>query len=73
MVTGDARSATVKAIKHSLLIRLEKSDFEAIAEQHPIVYKAFAKMLVTWLQRSHDTGAKTREAKEVALLGRLRG
>jgi predicted acylesterase/phospholipase RssA/CRP-like cAMP-binding protein len=68
MVTGDDRSATVKAVKHSLLIRLEKSDFDAIAEQHPIVYKAFAKVLVTWLQRSHDTGAVAREAKEIALL-----
>ena len=68
MVTGDDRSATVKALKHSLLFRLDKSDFDAIAEQHPIVYKAFAKVLVTWLQRSQDTGAKTRGAKEVALL-----
>ncbi len=54
IVTGADRSATVKATKRSLLVRLARSDFDAIAELHPIVYKTFAQVLVTWLQRGHD-------------------
>jgi predicted acylesterase/phospholipase RssA/CRP-like cAMP-binding protein len=68
IVTGADRSATVKATKRSLLVRLARTDFDAIAGQHPIVYKAFAQVLVTWLQRSHDPQHRRREAREIALI-----
>ncbi|MCU0989995.1 MAG: cyclic nucleotide-binding domain-containing protein [Xanthomonadales bacterium] len=68
IVTGAHRSATVKATRRSLLVRLARSDFDAIAAQHPIVYKAFAQVLVTWLQRSHDGHYRQKEAREIALI-----
>lgn len=68
IVTGADRSATVKATKRSLLVRLARSDFDTIAELHPIVYKAFAQVLVAWLQRGHDHKYLQREAREIALI-----
>jgi len=72
IITGAARSATVKATKRSLLVRLARADFDAIAEEHPIVYKAFAQVLVAWLQRSHDDTYLHKEAREIALLAHRR-
>jgi NTE family protein len=68
IVTGAGRSATVKATRRSLLVRLARSDFDAIAEQHPIVYKAFAQVLVAWLQRSHDGRRRKQGAREISLI-----
>lgn len=68
IITGDARSATVKATKRSLLICLGRAHFDAIAEKHPIIYKSFAKVLVTWLQRSRDSDYMTKYAREIVLI-----
>jgi NTE family protein len=68
IVTGANRSATVKATRRSLLVRLARSDFDAIAAQHPIVYKAFAQVLVTWLQRHQQGQFRQQEAREIALV-----
>lgn len=68
IVTGAHRSATVRATKRSLLVRLARSDFDAIAGQHPIVYKAFAQVLATWLQRSQQGKFRQHEAREIVLI-----
>lgn len=68
IVTGAHRSATVKATRRSLLVRLARSDFDAIAAKHPIVYKAFAQVLVTWLQRHNDGQYRQQEAREIVLV-----
>lgn len=68
IITGEVRSATVKATKRSLLISLDRDHFDAIAEKHPIIYKAFAKVLVTWLQRSRDRDYMAKYAREIVLI-----
>jgi predicted acylesterase/phospholipase RssA/CRP-like cAMP-binding protein len=68
IVTGAHRSASVKATRRSLLVRLARSDFDAIAAQYPIVYKAFAQVLVAWLQRHHGSQHRQPEAREIALV-----
>lgn len=73
IVTGAVRSATVKASKRSLLLRLARSNFDEIAEQHPIVYRAFAQVLVAWLQRSKEGKARRQDAREIALIAHRPG
>lgn len=68
LIGGAPRSATVRAVKPSLLIRLGRDDFEAIAADHPIVYKAFAEVLVEYLARSRAGQAHLGGAREIALL-----
>jgi len=68
IITGDDRSATVKATSRSLLVRLARSDFDRIVEHHPIVYKTFAQVLVTWLRRSNDHRYAIHDAREVTLI-----
>jgi predicted acylesterase/phospholipase RssA/CRP-like cAMP-binding protein len=68
LIGGSARSATVKAVKPSLLIRLGRDDFEAIAADHPIVYKAFAEVLVEYLGRTRAGQAHLGGAREITLL-----
>lgn len=68
LIGGLPRSATVKAIKPSLLIRLGKDEFESIAADHPIVYRAFAEVLVGFLGRSREGQNRLGGAREIALL-----
>ncbi len=68
LIGGAPRSATVRAVKPSLLIRLRRADFEAIAGDHPIVYKAFAEVLVEYLTRSRAGRAHLGGAREITLL-----
>jgi predicted acylesterase/phospholipase RssA/CRP-like cAMP-binding protein len=68
LIGGAPHSATVRAVKPSLLIRLRRADFEAIAGDHPIVYKAFAEVLVEYLTRSRAGRAHLGGAREITLL-----
>ena len=68
LVSGAARSASVKAVKPSLLIRLGRDDFEATAESHPLVYKALLEVLGRFLLRYREEGSGLRGAREIVLL-----
>lgn len=68
IITNEPRSATVKASSRSLLIKFERLDFDRIVEQHPIIYKAFAEVLATWLQRNNSHQFAKNDAKEVTLV-----
>jgi predicted acylesterase/phospholipase RssA/CRP-like cAMP-binding protein len=68
LISRAARSATVKAVKPSLLIRLGREDFEATAAKHPLVYKAFARVLGEYLVRSREGHTHFAGAREITLL-----
>ncbi|MFW2340466.1 MAG: cyclic nucleotide-binding domain-containing protein, partial [Acidimicrobiia bacterium] len=68
LISGAARSATVRAVKPSLLIRLGRNDFEATAARHPLVYKALVEVLGRYLLRYREEGSGLRGAREVVLL-----
>lgn len=68
LIGGAPHSATVRAVKPSLLIRLRRPDFEAIAGDHPIVYKALSEVLVEYLVRSRAGRARLGGAREITLL-----
>lgn len=68
LITNAVRSATVKAVKPSLLIRLGRNDFEVTAAKHPFVYKALADVLGKFLLRYRQEGSDLRRAREIVLL-----
>ena len=68
LIRRASRSATVKAVKPSLLIQLGRADFEATAAEYPLVYKALAAVLGEYLVRSRNAKADVRGAREVTLL-----
>jgi len=53
LYTGEPRSATVVAIRDSVLARIDKSNFEALLARHPQVSIAFTRRIIERLQTQH--------------------
>jgi len=57
LYTGEPRSATVVAVRDSVLVRLAKPHFEAVLLQHPQVSLAFTRQMIRRLQTEHQRHA----------------
>jgi len=53
LYTGEPRSATVVAIRDSVLARLDKPHFEALLAQYPVASIAFTRRIIGRLQTQH--------------------
>lgn len=62
------RSATVRAIRDSELLRIAKADFLRLLDEHPRTVVALARTLVQRLQQTTTTPRVTRFARTVALV-----
>jgi NTE family protein len=51
LLTGEPRTATVVAIRESVLVRLSKAGFDALIAQHPGASAALARQLIRRLQK----------------------
>jgi predicted acylesterase/phospholipase RssA/CRP-like cAMP-binding protein len=52
LVTGAPRSATVRGVRDSVLLRLSKSSFDGLIERHPAAMMALARVIVKRLEQS---------------------
>jgi predicted acylesterase/phospholipase RssA/CRP-like cAMP-binding protein len=52
LLTGAPRSATVRALRDSMLLRLSKTSFDALLERHPKATMALARVIVKRLEES---------------------
>lgn len=52
LLTGAPRSATVRGLRDSVLLRLSKSSFDALIERHPKATMALARVIVQRLEHS---------------------
>lgn len=52
IISDDPRSATVRAVRPSALVRLGRAGFERLESEHPQIVKAIAKSLVRRLKRT---------------------
>lgn len=69
LLTGEARTAGIRAIRDSVLIRLDKPAFEKLAEQHPAMVLRLASNVATMMQRNlSGTGARSRGFSTVTLV-----
>ena len=54
LYTGEPRSATVVAVRDSVLVRLAKEHFEALLVSHPQVSLTFTRQMIRRLQTEHE-------------------
>src|SRR4029078_6741752 len=52
LLTGAPRSATVRALRDSVLLRLSKASLDALIERHPKATMALARVIVKRLEHS---------------------
>lgn len=52
LLTGESRTASVKAIRDSLLIQLDSEDFQRLAERHPAMVMRLASNVATMMQKN---------------------
>src|SRR5688500_1380173 len=63
LLTGEPRSATVRAIRDSTLLRFHKTTFDRLVEEFPQVSMQLARLIVMRLQRAmRSTGARSVQA-----------
>lgn len=55
LLSGERRSASVRAIRDSLLIRINRSSFERLSATHPALVMKLASHVARLLQRSHSS------------------
>ncbi len=71
ILTGDPRSAGIRAIRDSLLIRLDKADFQALAASHPEMVMKLASHVARLMQRNLRGTGNTQRAFGTVCLVRL--
>ena len=69
LLSGEPRSAGIQAIRDSLLIRIDRSRFESLAEDHPALVIKLAGNVAKLLQhRTSTTSSAARSLKTITLL-----
>jgi predicted acylesterase/phospholipase RssA/CRP-like cAMP-binding protein len=69
LISGEPRSAGIKAIRDSLLIRIDRNSFESLASEHPALLTRLAANVGRMLQKSNAGGsAASRPLKTITLL-----
>jgi predicted acylesterase/phospholipase RssA len=68
LLSGEPRSATVRALRDTLLLRLGREDFERVCEAHPRVMTRLARQLVLRLQKGLEGALPPQRPRTVALV-----
>jgi len=68
LLTGEARSAGIRAIRDSLLVRIERTLFEDLAANNPSLALKLAAHVARLLQRSQTGSAAARQFNTIALV-----
>lgn len=69
LISGERRSAGIQAIRDSLLIRIDRTSFEKLAEQHPTLVLKLAANVSRMLQKNNSKAPVTsRSLKTITLL-----
>ncbi len=67
LITGEKRSADVLAIRHSVLIKLDRSDFERLAAEHPAMVMQLTSSVAKRLHEN-TTGANSKTRPPPSIL-----
>src|SRR5690606_5519315 len=68
LFTGEARSASVYALRNSELVKFSKATFEHVVERHPRVMAEITRLLIGRLRRTIRPRPQQRHEQTVALL-----
>lgn len=61
LITGEPRTATVRAVRDSVLVRLGKEDVDCLLDRHPAAMMDLARLIVLRLQ-AHGSSSRRRDA-----------
>jgi NTE family protein len=70
LITGEPRTATVRAVRDSVLIRIDKQDVECLLDRHPAAMMELARLIVLRLRMHGRTRSRDalRSARTLALV-----
>ena len=68
VITGDAHSAKLIALRDSELLRIGKADFERLLARHPRLSLNLMRILIRRLKHSSRRGAATQTARTIAFI-----
>ncbi|MCE5279773.1 MAG: cyclic nucleotide-binding and patatin-like phospholipase domain-containing protein [Planctomycetaceae bacterium] len=68
LITGEARSADIYAMRDSILLRLSREAFDKIVEQCPVLMRSIAKTLIGRLRAADESRAEGGLLRTVAVL-----
>ena len=69
LLTGNPRSATVRAVRDTVLARLSRGSFLRLAEQYPTTMVQLTRMLASWLaERNHAPASAGPLASTIAVV-----
>ncbi len=67
LLTGEARTATLYAVRDTRLARIDKDDFDAIMLRHPAVLMSVSRTLSRTLVQRTAGGPRTRKRRQVSV------
>ncbi|HXF15472.1 MAG TPA: cyclic nucleotide-binding domain-containing protein [Burkholderiales bacterium] len=68
LLTGDARTATVIAVRDSDLVRVSRRAFDEIIDKYPKVMQTIARIVIERLRQKETLSAATKSGKCIAVL-----
>ena len=68
LFTGEARSASVYALRDSVLVRFSKPFFDEIAEEHPSIMMKMTRLLIRRLRSTIEVSPRQDREQNIALL-----
>lgn len=68
LLSGDKRSAGIRAIRDSLLIRINRSSFEHLSAEHPALIMNLASHVARLLQRTSSGASAARQFNTISLV-----
>lgn len=68
VVTGEPRTATITAVRSSVLVRLSREAFETLLAEFPLISVRLTRLIIERLRRSNNAQPLTRRPVNIALL-----
>lgn len=68
LFTGEQRSATIRALRDSIVVRIRKESFDQIIRVFPQLTTALVKQVVNWMRRGEEEKRNTFQLVNIAIL-----
>jgi len=68
LITGEPRSASIYAMRHTVLMKVRKETFDGIVEKYPQVMRAIAEILIERLRKKREPSRAASAVRTVAIV-----
>ncbi|MEL6142695.1 MAG: patatin-like phospholipase family protein, partial [Bacteroidota bacterium] len=73
LFTGEKRSATIRALRHSVVVRISKPAFEEIVKIYPQLTTALVRQVINWMRRGEEEKRNNYRLVNIAVVPISRG